>query len=59
MEIGSIRRLKKITSLVVYIRQQSTQVKGRILTTFRETGRHTIKKLRVRIIKNVYILVAT
>lgn len=59
MEEGSIRRLKNITPLDVYIRQRSARVKGRILTTFRETGRCTIKKLHMRIIKNVYILIAT
>jgi len=44
IEKGRIMRLKKIRSLGAYIMQRSTRVKGRILTTLRETARENYKK---------------
>ena len=41
-----------------HIRQQSTLVKVRIITTFRQTGRHN-KETTYKILKSVYILIAT
>ena len=41
------------------IRQKSTPVRVRIVTTFTQTGRHKIKKPHKRNIKKYYILIAT